>query len=157
MISIWCEVEDKTCKVLIQPNRSIGWNETVVILTLSFSLAIVIALSFLFMGAWVVVPFTGLEMLALFAALYYVGRQQQGYELLSIGKERVSLQYWLGHRYRHGSDFQRYWLRLEVEKDKKNWYADRVKLCSHGRCEEIATRLAEEEKYELILALKQLL
>lgn len=62
------------CKttIIAKPNRSASWefNRTLIIIVTVVSL--IIAFGFAFVGAWMILPFSGIEILALSASLYYV-------------------------------------------------------------------------------------
>lgn len=59
--------------VIVAPDRSSDWRGNQIILAVLGSICIGIALAFYFiMGVWIILPFAGLEVLALGAGLYYV-------------------------------------------------------------------------------------
>ncbi len=57
-------------EVLICPNRSLNWTGVKMFFLIILAFAIVVAGYFWLKGAWLVVPFTGLEMVVLGTALY---------------------------------------------------------------------------------------
>lgn len=79
-------------RLLLTPNRSISWRGVVRVwlglVTVSLAVAVGMALA----GAWVVLPFAGLELTALAAALYYTARKCQRQEVLVIAPESLRLE-----------------------------------------------------------------
>lgn len=94
---------------------------------LAFSTAI--ALGFVAIGAWPVMPFTGLEMVVLYAAFRYIDRHASDYEILKISGDRVRIETRVGSQVKC-VEFNRQWAQL-VTNDRSG--APRLALRSHGR------------------------
>ncbi|MEO1767007.1 DUF2244 domain-containing protein [Thiobacter aerophilum] len=98
-----------------------------------FLIAIVtfaIALAFAWAGAWLVLPFAGLELGVLVWAFRELDRHAADYEVISIRGDTVAVERRVGSRVtRH--EFNRYWVRLVLKRDA----AGELALClrSHGR------------------------
>ncbi|MGI9285246.1 MAG: DUF2244 domain-containing protein [Pseudomonadales bacterium] len=63
---------DNSLQIVLTPNRSMSWRGNQYFILSLLLLSGAIGLGFALVGAWVVLPFAGLEMLALSGALYYV-------------------------------------------------------------------------------------
>lgn len=63
---------DNKLQIVLTPNRSMSWRGNQYFILSLVLLSGAIGLGFTLIGAWVVLPFAGLEMLALSGALYYV-------------------------------------------------------------------------------------
>ena len=78
-------------RFLIRPNCSLPWRDVVRfylgVLLVSFGIAI----AFAFKGAWLILPFAGLEMLVLGIALYVVARRATNWQEISINGDRISV------------------------------------------------------------------
>jgi len=116
----------------------------------SFSIAIAFALK----GAWLILPFAGLEMLVLGAALYVVARRGCRWQTVSIQGDQIEV-------VEHDSTcirqqtFQRAWAQVKLEQARINGHPSRLIIRSHGRAAEIGGYLAEIEKEHLALELRQ--
>lgn len=88
-----------------------------------------IALGFVMIGAWPVMPFTGLEMVVLYAAFRYIDRHASDYEILEISGDRVRIETRVGSQVNR-VEFNRQWARLVTN---HRYGAPRLALRSHGR------------------------
>ena len=116
----------------------------------SFSIAIAFALQ----GAWLILPFAGLEMLVLGAALYVVARRGSCWQTVSIQGDQLEV---VEHDSTNARQqvFQRAWAQVRLEQARIKGYPSRLTICSHGRAIEIGGYLADEEKEHLALELRQ--
>ncbi|MGQ9426859.1 DUF2244 domain-containing protein [Gilvimarinus sp. F26214L] len=82
---------DEELFLILRPNRSLSWRgNQYVLLVMSLWLG-GFALSFALMGAWMILPLVGLELLALAAALYYVSWKLSHCEVLHISRDQVHI------------------------------------------------------------------
>lgn len=91
------------CTIICTPNKSMSWRQTKLFLALVIVWNLLIAGGLLLAGAWPVLPFMGLEIGGLAAALYYVQWKLSHREVIRIDGEQVSLEYgmhWPKFRYR---------------------------------------------------------
>lgn len=112
-----------------------------------------IATAFAAVGAWPVLPFAGLEIAALWAALRHLRRHADDEERLEITDRQVIVR-----RRNAGRDecheFVRYWVRLRVERPPDRGGC-RLFLRSHGREVEIGRMLTAIQKQQLAGELKE--
>lgn len=101
-----------------------------------------IAAAFAYFGAWLVLPFAGLEMLVLYLAFRYIERHAADYELVAIDGDRVKIEICEAGRAR-SHELNRYWAQL-VSRD-----GGRLALRSHGREVEIGRHMNEDERLAL--------
>ena len=113
--------------LLARRNNSLSSSGRQLVFAFLFTVSIGIAVAFAALGAWLVLPFAGLEMLVLYWAFRYVDRHAADYERIVFDGDRVSVE-WVevGRARRH--EFNRCWARLVVSRD-----GGRVALRSHGR------------------------
>jgi len=141
-------------RFLIRPNCSLSWRGVVRfyvgMVVVSFSIAIAFAVK----GAWLILPFAGLEMLALGAALYVVARRGSRWQTVSIHGDRIEVVEHDATSDRQQT-FQRAWARVTLEQARINGYPSRLTIRSHGRAAEIGGYLADAEKEHLALELRQ--
>jgi uncharacterized membrane protein len=102
-----------------------------------------IAVGFAIQGAWLVLPFAGLECGALFLAFRWLQRHEDDYELIAIEGDSLVVEYRAGGKVeRH--EFNRVWVQVEVENRSPG--RTTLSLRSHGREVEIGRLLSSEAK-----------
>jgi uncharacterized membrane protein len=144
----------KECRLVIRPNASMSWRETKTFFVATLIISAVIAVGFTSLGAWLVLPFAGLEMLALGLCLYVCAFKGSRYEMVAITDDEVLVQKGR-RRVLEQFKFHRYWARVRLNQSRRGWYASRLKIISHGREVEIGSCLNEEERRGLALDLSQ--
>lgn len=120
-------------------------------------LMLVIGLGFLGVGVWMILPFAGLEAAVIFFIFYYlVYRHGNDHELLIFDGDTVSVIKRQG-RSESRYDFQRYWTRVNLAPNPRDWYPSRLLVGSHGRFIEVGAGIMEEDRRALAEKLKTLL
>ncbi len=142
-------------RIVIRPNRSLSPGGMVALFAWMAAAALIIGIGFSLVGAWLVLPFAGLEMAVVAAALIWLFRHADDHELIVIGDDRVTVIRRRGGR-EWRDDFQRYWTKAMLER-RHNWYPSRLVLGSHGRFVVIAAEIGEEERRALAVRLSQAL
>ena len=66
------DTQDEIQRLVITANRSMSWHQNKQILAFMFCVNMAIALSWAAMGAWMVLPFAGLEIALVGLGMYYV-------------------------------------------------------------------------------------
>lgn len=142
------------CRFVIRPNRSLSWQGSLWFFLSLLLITIIIASTLTLMGFWLVLPFAGLEMLALGLGLYVVTCRCHECEVVSISPDTVRIQ--KGRRYpREDWTLGRYWTRVVLEHCPRAWYPSRLLLRSHGRAVEIGRFLHEDERQRLATELSR--
>ena len=77
---------------VLRPNRSLSWRSLVRFFLGLFVVSMSIAIGLALMGYWLVLPFSGLEMLALAAALYLVARRSHLAEVIRVTEDGVQIE-----------------------------------------------------------------
>jgi uncharacterized membrane protein len=104
------------------------------------------------LGAWLILPFAGLEAMALYLAFSWVQRHVQDSESLVIRGDAVALAVQEASQTRH-YEFNRVWARLVVEQENQG-QGVRLALRSHGREVEIGRYLDSGGRQRLARELK---
>jgi len=142
------------CILIIRPNQSLTWRGTLIFYLAVSVTALVIAVMFAVKGAWLILPFAGLEILALGACLYICARKNTECEVIHIGEDVVKVE--RGRRRpEHSVEFQRAWTRVNLTQNRLAWYPSRLTLSSKGQEIEIGSKLLEEERIELTKELQR--
>lgn len=130
-------------------NNSLSSSGRLLVFAFIFFVSVGIAAAFAAFGAWLVLPFAGLEMLVLYLAFRQVDRHAADYERVAIDGGRVEVeQFEAGRTHRH--ELSRYWARVVLEPD-----GSRLALRSHGREIEIGRHMSDEERRDLARSLER--
>ncbi len=137
----------------IQPNCALSAKALFIIYSAIFSVSLTIALFFIYLGAWIVLPFAGLEMLALGLAFYYLSRCSKHWEVLNLEEHQLVCSYWVGKGLSQ-QQFPRCWAKL-LFTPAKGLHPSRLSISYQGQWFEIARWLTDEEKQFLADKLRQ--
>lgn len=151
-------------RVMIRPNKSLSWRQSMVFLAAIAVPLLLISAVLAAKGYWLVLPFAGLELAVLFACFYLVAHATCRCEVISIGESIVTVE--KGRDRGHGPEqtgpeqrtqFARGWVRVEMSQKSDHWYPRKLWIGASGRRVEIGEFLVEEEKTELAAELHRLL
>jgi uncharacterized membrane protein len=124
-------------------NRSLSPVGRIVFLALIFSNVLIVAAGFAFVGAWVVLPFAGVEIVALGLAFYLVSLRDDDFERLTINNYTVVVDACNRDASYH-AEFNRAWV-LVVWRMDGNGLGCTLALRSHG-AELVLGRLMNDEQ-----------
>lgn len=133
----------------LQPNRSMRWTDIRRVLTAFGLFGAMIAVAIAALGAWPVLPFTGLELLLLAGAFYLNARQGGAREVIALHADRLELYRGNGRRHGRTHRLPRPWTRVELARDPAGRYPSRLFLNAHGRRLEVGAWLPECERRRL--------
>jgi uncharacterized membrane protein len=141
--------------VLSRRNDSLGsrwrWRLFASLCAVSFGLA----LGFAAFGAWLVLPYSALEMAVLYVAFRWIDRHASDWERVSVSGDRVIVE-----RERGGvqsrREFNRYWTRVEVEDDGFN-RTPRLTLRFAGQSVALGEELSAADRRTLARDLRRVL
>ena len=140
-------------RFVLSPNCSISWSELVVFYLVTCLLALGVGLFFTLQGLWLVLPFSGLEMLALGLGLHLTSRKVCRQEVITFERDRIRIekgvrqidQYW---------EFETSWVRLIDEQPDSRNRRRQLALGVHGKYVEVGNFLDNSEKDALAFQLK---
>jgi uncharacterized membrane protein len=134
--------------VRLNPHRSLGPDGFRLLMFVAFVCSALASLPFYLMGAWPVVGFMGLDVLALFLAFRANFRAARAYEELRL----TPLELLFARVSRHGARrewrFNPSWVRFE-RTDHEEFGTQRLALVSGGRSLEVGAFLGPDQKAEL--------
>ncbi len=121
--------------IIAEPNCSASWRSNQVMLACLSGISLTIAALFALAGAWPILPFAGLELLSLGAALYYVSWKLHYRHVIRVEGDTVSIA--KGHYHpRQEWQIPLDQARLAVTPENHPW--DGPTLSVHGTQENIA-------------------
>ncbi len=154
MVIVEIDDESHTGQIILQPNYSWSWQFNLYLLYTLMGISLTIGIGFLLMGAWVILPYSILEMLFLLACMYYCVLQCSKLEVITVSQHEVRIE----KGFRRPSerwDYKRLWAKFLVQPPKHPWDPAIVSIRSHGNELELGSFLNRRDKQELIAQLKR--
>jgi uncharacterized membrane protein len=143
-----------TCRFTLKPNCSLSWRWVKRLVAGLGCCILAVGAYWVYLGAWLVVPFTGLELLVLGAGFYLSSLAGHSREVIEIDGEDLRVLRG-SNRLQEVARLPRYWTRATLSRDPGGWYPSRLVLRCHGRRVEVATRLIESEREDLAAELQE--
>jgi uncharacterized membrane protein len=124
-------------------NNSLSSSGRILVFAFLFIVSVGIACAFASFGAWLILPFAGLEMLGLYLAFRYVDRHAADFERIAIAGDRVKVEsFEAGRATSH--ELNRLWAQVVASPG-----GARLALRSHGREVEIGRHMNDEQRLTL--------
>ena len=140
--------------IVAEPNRSASWQANKWVLAAMCCLSGVIGIGFALAGAWPILPFAGLEMLALGSALYYVCWKLRYRHVVTLEDETVLIQKGHYHPRQHWR-FDRENTSILVITQPHPWDGPRVSLCNQGHQVSLGEFLNKADAEKLLTLLRK--
>jgi uncharacterized membrane protein len=142
---------------IVKPNQAISWRSLMFLYTAIATVTIVIGVAFYSIGMTLILPFSGLDIIALGAAFYVCAWRGGVQEVISIDADNITVE--IGRQHPDQREiFKRHWAKVVLERSWNSWYPSRLLIRSHGRQLEVGHFLNEQERQglaqELACALK---
>jgi uncharacterized membrane protein len=154
MIAAEYPTDSLDCHYVIRPNRSLSWRGTLIFFAVASVVTLTVAFIFALKGAWLIVPFSGLEILLLGVCLYQCARKNAECEVVHIGKDFIKVE--RGRKQVNECvEFQRSWSRVNLTESRLNGYPSRLTISSRGREVEIGASLVNDERLALARELQR--
>ncbi len=156
MVSTYCTPDNAECRVVIKPNRSLTWRQSLWFIAAVSLLLFTVSGVLASLGYWLVLPFAGLEIIALLAAVWWVAERGMDCEVVSMDASQVRVE--KGRRARRPESrvsFPRAWARVELR--RRGWYPLQLLIGASGVWVELGGFLADDEKKTLADELEKLL
>ena len=154
MVDVERNLVGEQCRFVLRPNRSMSWRGSLVFFGSLFLLSSFVAVSLMALGFWMVLPFAGLEMLAVGIGLYVVACRCYECEVISIDGSAILIEKGRGYP-RQRWALGRVWARVVLERCPKQWYPSRLLIRSQGQVIEVGRFLHEEERQRLATELNR--
>ena len=140
--------------IIARPDQSATWRTNVLLLLALAVPVLAIAAFFAILGAWLILPFAGLELLALGAALYHVNWKQQYRHVITLSEDTVCVDkgyYAPRQRWR----FPRQGTGLTITAQQHTWYGPELKVHDRNESVTLGEFLNREDSLKLIELLQQ--
>lgn len=153
MISIVKLDSSHSVRLVLTPNCSISWRGLVLFYVANCIVLLAIGLIFTLQGMWLVLPFSGLEMLALGGALYLTSRKVHRKEVITLDRRHTRIEKGV-QRVDQSWQFDTPWTRLIDLQPGIKSRRRLLALGSHGNYVEVGDFLDNSEKDRLAFTLK---
>ena len=145
-------------RLVIGPNASLSVRQAWWFMAATSVMGVGIALCMASIGFWPVIPFAGLELAALGAALYASMRRNRYREVVVIGPRQVCVEFgMLGRGAVSTVQLRRSPARVLLEPGGNRNAPNRLILSSEGRAVRIGACLTDDERHQLAARIRQLL
>jgi len=138
------------------PNSSLPYRQAIVLFVGMFMLSLSVALVFCLKGLWLILPFSGLELLVLGYCLVITIKKCGVKEVITISDKVIRVERGTKTA-RSKSELPLGWVRVELEKSEYKGYPRSIMLSSHGKRIEVERFLVESEREKLAIQLKKML
>tara|TARA_B100000945_G_scaffold308160_1_gene297456 strand:+ start:868 stop:1350 length:483 start_codon:yes stop_codon:yes gene_type:complete len=156
MVKIESNKEKDFHRILIRPNRSISWKSSIVfILVIAFT-CLTIGLGFAYVGATLILPFAGLEVLFVGICVYLVLNKTSQQEVITLSKDKLIIEKG-AYKIKQVWEYFRLWSYISVERPQHPWYPAHIVVTSKGERVPLGDFLNEQEKEELVSNLENII
>ncbi len=139
-------------QIVLTPNRSMSWRGNQLVILSLLLLSGAIGVGFALLGAWVVLPFAGLEMLALSSALYYVSWKLNYRQVINFEHDQLTIEKGY-YRPKKVWRFKREDAMLTIEPQKHPWDAPTLRLRHKQELIELGEFLSQADHKQLVKTL----
>lgn len=140
-------------RFVLSPNCSISWRELWLFYLMTCVVSLAVGLFFTVQGLWLVLPFSGLEMLALGTGLYFTSRKVYRREVITLDAERTRIEKGV-QRVDQSWEFRTPWVRIIDECRDGRGARRKLAIGASGKSVEVGSFLANWEKDALAFQLK---
>lgn len=139
-------------RVTFKPNSALSADNKIKVVILLAIIPLLIGVGFSLVGAWLVMPFVGLEILALAIAFYYINNHEADYESISIDGDSLVVERSTSQQVSQDV-INPYWVKILQHKLPNGEL--HLYLQSHGKEIEVGRYLTSEQRELLAKQLKQ--
>lgn len=131
----------------VEPNRNLSWQQSKWLFLFLAGCVALVSLYFASLGAWLVLPFTGLEILIIGGAIYAQSCCAHRRQVIRIDRSQIEIRD--GRKTARSKRFPKAWSKIVQTRDHTGWYPSRLLIGSHGEFVEVGKDLVEEERESL--------
>lgn len=136
-------------KIIVRPNNSLSHEGLLMLFAAILTITLVVAVGVASAGAWYVLPFAGLELLAFGCAFYYISLHYDDYESIALEGDHLILEKCARKQVRKIS-FQRYWVKLTMRDLNNGKFG--LFVGSHGKEVEFGKGFINDEQRLALLS-----
>lgn len=141
--------------LVLKPNNSATWQFNVIVISSLALFTFLIAGIFLIQGLWLILPFSGLEIILLYLGLSICVHANTTTEVIIFHDNTVVIE--KGHTHpEHSWEYQRSWAKIFVKSPEHRGHPKRIFIRSHGKELELGAFLNKQDKENFISKLKNI-
>jgi uncharacterized membrane protein len=133
---------------IVRRNQSLSWRGNKLFIYFMAAISFGIAGMFALQGLWLILPFAGLEILALTIGLYMCSLRCRDQEVITIGDNLVTIEKGR-QKPKEAWQFERTWVNLELVKSPLQGHPSKLFIRSKGKETEIGRCLTNDERKSL--------
>lgn len=130
---------------LLSPTRSMTWPQARRFVAAVTAVSLSIGGLFAWCRLPLVMPFSGIEALAVAAAFYLVLRDGERREIVRVEADRLVIEVGIRHLEQR-VEFDRFWVRVDLQRSRYRNHPTRLFVGSHGRAIELGRFLTDSER-----------
>ena len=130
---------------LLSPTRSMTWPQARCFIAAVTAVSVSIGGLFAWYRVPLVMPFSGIEALAVAAAFYLVLRDGERREIVRVAADRLVIEVGTRHLEQR-VEFDRFWARVDLQRSRYRYHPTRLFVGSHGRAIELGRFLTDSER-----------
>lgn len=137
-----------TKQFIVRRNQSLSWRGNKIFIYFMAVVSLGIAVMFAVQGLWLILPFAGLEILALTLGLYMCSLHCRDQEVITINEEQVIIE---KGRQKPSEIWQleRAWIKLELVKSSIQGHPSKLLIRSKSKETEVGKCLTNDERKSL--------
>lgn len=157
MVEIAIDPNTQNGFIRLSPNQSTHWHVVLLLVSMLSLIIFIIALYMTSKGAWVVLPFSGIEIVGIVLANYFVLHRNAQREVIAFSDDTITIE--RGKKYPCAClTLLRKQARSQIIRPQHAWYPSKVMLCTHNNENiTIGSFLNEEDQLILITTLNAVL
>jgi uncharacterized membrane protein len=133
---------------VLRPDNGLYWRTTLRVYLFLAAVCLTVAIGFTMAGFWPVLPFAGLELALLGAALYVTARRGRYREVVRISGQFVSIEKGYVGPSQHWQ-FERVWTEVLLQPSRRRLHPARLLIRSGAVYVELGSFLTEEDRASL--------
>jgi uncharacterized membrane protein len=142
--------------ITLAPNCALGRRSALMFLFTVSLAPLGVAALLAWRGFWPVLPFAGLELLALALALHISMRRGRNLQVIRIGDATVEVETRRGAKV-DTMVFTRHWSQVKLRRARTPWHPSQLLIQSHGRACELGSFLPEAARASLAERLRRMI
>tara|TARA_R110002110_G_scaffold146179_2_gene335975 strand:+ start:380 stop:862 length:483 start_codon:yes stop_codon:yes gene_type:complete len=154
MIQVNIDDQTHTGQIILSPNASWSWQANLYLLYTLMAISLTVGIGFALKGAWMILPYSILEIAVLAMCLYVCVQKCNRQEVITVREHEVTIERGI-KRPSETWNYHRLWAKFLVKPAKHPWDGQIVSISSHGKELELGSFLNRTDKLELIANLKR--
>lgn len=155
MVNTSIDQTSHQAELILKPNSSASWKQNLLLIKIIGAIALSISLGFMLAGAWMIFPFCGLELTALFTATYWISLKASQEQIIQFAPHQVSVTRRLRAK-NQSQQYHRLWTKIQIYKSNRPNRIPKIFIRCQSQQQEIGEFLGYQDKLTLIRHLKEI-